>query len=174
MKISEEINELIKEAKSLKDKEDYEKSLGILEELHKENPNSSDTKKLLMDTLFAYGGYLNDFYTLKYEKAREMFERILILDPDSYRVHYNLGLALFNLGDMKKAKKSLTRALKIKPDYKYCFYNLGLIYEETGKYKKALNYYEKALKVDPKFIYALTARSQVREKLNKLNQKNSK
>lgn len=174
MKTSEEINDLIKKANSLKDSEDYEKSLRILEELYIENPNSSDIKKLLIDTLFAYGGYLNDFYTLKYEKAREMFERILILDPDNYRVHYNLGLALFNLGDMKKAKKSLARALKIKPDYKYCFYNLGLIYEETGKYKKALNYYVKALKVDPKFAYALTARSQVREKLDDLKQKNSK
>jgi len=174
MKISEEINELIKKANLLKDSQEYEKSLRILEELYKENPNSSDIKKLLIDTLFAYGGYLNDFYTLKYEKAREMFERILILDPDNYRVHYNLGLALFNIGDMKKAKKSLTRALKIKPDYKYCFYNLGLIYEETGNYKKALNYYVKALKVDPKFAYALTARSQVREKLDDLKQKNSK
>ena len=174
MKTSEEINELIKKAKLLKDSEYYEESLRILEELYKENPNSSDIKKLLIDTLFAYGGYLNDFYTLKYEKAKEMFERILILDPDNYRVHYNLGIALFNLGEMKKAKQSLTRALKIKPDYKYCFYNLGLIYEETGKYRKALNYYEKALKGDPKFAYALTARSQVREKLDDLKQEKSK
>ena len=174
MKTSEEINELIKKAKLLKDSEDYEKFLRILEELYKENPNSSDTKKLLMDTLFAYGGYLNDSYTLQYEKAKEMFERILILDPDNFRAYYNLGIAFFNLGEMKKAKRSLTKALKIKPDYKYCFYNLGLIYEEIGKYGKALDYYEKALKADPNFIYALTARSQVREKLSELKQKNSK
>lgn len=174
MKNSEEITELFEKAKLLKDSEDFEDFLVILEELNKENPKSSETKKLLIDTLFAYGGYLNDIYTLKYEEAKEMFERILILDPDNYRGHYNLGIAFFNLGDMKKAKHSLTKALKIKPDYKYCFYNLGLIYEEKRKYRKALDYYEKALKVDPNFIYALTARSQIREKLDELKQKNSK
>ena len=173
MKDSEKINELREKAKLLKDSDDYENSLVILEELNKENPKSSEIQKLLIDTLFAYGGYLNDFYTLKYEKAKETFERILILEPDNYRGHYNLGIAFFNLGEMKKAKNSLTKALKIKPDYKYCFYNLGLIFEETGKFRKALGYYEKALKVDPDFIYALTARSQVRDKLDELKQKNS-
>ena len=145
--------------------------LVILEELHKENPISSETKKLLIYTLFAYGGYLNDFYTLKYEKAKEIFARILVIDPNNYRAHYNLGIAFFNLGDKKRAKRSLRKALKIKPDYKYCFYNLGLIYEEIEKYRKALNYYEKALKIDPQFIYAFTARSQVREKLDVIKQK---
>ena len=173
MENSEEINELSEKAKLLQDTEDYEKFLLILEELRKKKPNSSEIQKLLIDTLFAYGGYLNDFYTLKYEKAKEMFERILILDSDNYRGHYNLGLAFFNLGDMKRAKQSLRKALKIKPDYKYCFYNLGLIHEETGKYRKALVYYEKSLKIDPQFIYALTARSQVREKLDEIRQKNS-
>lgn len=171
MKNSEDIKNLIETAKKLTDKQEFEKALEILEGVLKENPDLLEIKKNLIDTLFAFGGYLNDSYTLKYEEARDIFERIIKIESDNYRGHYNLGLAYFNLREIKNAKKSFKKALKFKPDYKYCFYNLGLVFEEVQNYRKALVYYEKALKIDPQFIYALTARSQVREKLDEIKQK---
>lgn len=162
------IKQIIEKAKDLKRQEKYEEALEILEEIYKNNPGSEEIKNNLIDLMFDYGGYLNDFYTLEYEKAQILFKRITKLSPNNYRAHYNLGIAFFNLSKIEKAKKSFETALKIKPDYKYCLYNLGLIYEEAESYEEALAYYEKALDIDPNFTYALTAQSQIRQKLDEL------
>ncbi len=168
MKNLNDISDLIEKAKILKKQNKFEEALQILDEIYLNNPNSDEILTILIETLFDYGGYLNDYYTLEYEKAKEVFKRIITLSPNSYRAHYNLGLAFFNLNQFQEAKNSFKKALSIKPDYKYCFYNLGLIYETNEKYKQALHYYEKALKIDPNFIYALTARSEIRKKLDEM------
>jgi len=171
MKNSKSRSQLLEKAKILRSQEKYEEALKILEHLYENNPESGEIKDILIDTLFNYGGYLNDYYTLEYEKAKQLFERITIISPKNYRAHYNLGIAYFNLGQIENAKKSFEIALKIKPDYKYCLYNLGLLYEDMEQYEDALNLYEKALEIDSNFAYALTARSQIRKKLDDLRQK---
>ena len=171
MKNSNSRTQLLEEAKSLRSQEKYEEALEILEHLYENKPESGEIKEILIDSLFIYGGYLNDYYTLEYEKAKQLFERITIISPKNYRAHYNLGIAYFNLGQMENAKRSFEIALKIRPDYKYCLYNLGLLYEDMEQYEEALNLYEKALEIDSNFTYALTARSQIRKKLDDLRQK---
>jgi len=168
MKNSNSRTQLLEKAKILRSQEKYEEALKILEDLYENKPESGEIKDILIDTLFNYGGYLNDYYTLEYEKAKQLFERITIISPKNYRAHYNLGIAYFNLAQMENAKKSFKKALEIKPDYKYCLYNLGLLYEDMEQYEEALNLYEKALEIDPNFTYALTARSQIRKKLDDL------
>lgn len=160
--------DLIEKAKILKNQENYEEALEILDELYKINPNSEEVKNILIETLFDYGGYLNDVYTQGYDKAKQSFKRITDLSPTNYRAHYNLGIAYFNLDQIENAKDSFETAIRIKPDYKYCLYNLGLIYEEMELYEEALVYYEKALQIDPNFSYALAAQSQIRRKLDEL------
>jgi tetratricopeptide (TPR) repeat protein len=167
MKFSGDITDLIQKAENLKNQEKYEEALEILEILFK-NTESKHIKKLLIETLFDYGGYLNDYYILEYEKATKIFDKIIKLSPNNYRAHYNLGIAYFNLGQIENAKKSFNSALKIKPDYKYCLYNLGLIYEDSKNYEEALKYYDQAIEIDPNFTYALAARSQIRQILDNL------
>lgn len=161
-------NFLLEKANKLKKKEKFEESLKILEELYKKYPNSEKVKKELIDTLFTYGGYLNDDYVLEYTKAKNNFKRITEIDPNNYRAHYNLGIAYFNLGKIGKAESAYEQAIKIKPDYKHCYYNIGLIYEAKGDFEYALFQYEQALKIDPNFTYALHARNQVRNQLDEL------
>lgn len=158
----------LENAKELSLQQKFEEALKILDKLYTEKPNSELIKKSLINTLFDYGGYLNDYYTLEFEKARQLFERITKISPNNYRSHYNLGIAYFNLGQLELAENSFNTALRIKPDYKYCYYNMGLLYEERENYKEALKYYEKALKFDPNFTYALTARNQIRKILDAL------
>ena len=159
-------NNLIEKANELKKNEKFEESLEILEKLHKKYPNSEKVKKELIDTLFSYGGYLNDDYVLEYTKAKNNFKRIIEIDPNNYRALYNLGIAYFNLGNLSKAESAYEQAIKIKPDYKHCYYNIGLIHEVNENLKEALKFYKKALEIDPKFIYALQAKKYVKEKLN--------
>ncbi len=174
MSNSKNITELLDKAKNFKDQENFEAALDILYKLYDKYPESEDVKDKLTKTLFEYGGYLNDYYTQGYEKAKNCFEKITKISPNNYRAFYNLGIACFNLGRLDEAIIFLQKSLKIKPDYKYCLYNLGLIYEDMEKYEDALKFYEKALEIDPKFGYALTARSEMRRKLDELKQKNAK
>ncbi len=168
MENPEDIKKVILKANTLKKQGKFEEAWEVLDKLFKNNPNSENVKNNLIDALFDYGGYLNDVYTSGYEKAQQLFKRIIELSPNNYRAHYNLGIAYFNLNKFEKAKNSFETALNIKPDYKYCLYNLGLLYEEEELYKEALAFYEKALEIDPDFPYALAAKSQMRQKLDEI------
>lgn len=162
------IKELIKKAVDLRHQENFKEALKILEDLYKNNSDSLQVKECLLETLLAYGGYLNDDFILEYEKARDMFKRIIEIDPSNYRAYYNLGIANFNLSKIEEAKECYEEAIKIKPDYKHCLYNIGLVYENEGAFQEALNYYEKALEIDPKFPYASNARNQILSNLEEL------
>jgi tetratricopeptide (TPR) repeat protein len=158
--------ENIKKALILKDDEKFEESIEILENLFKKHPDSEIIKKNLVNVLFAYGGHLNDEFVLEYQKAIEIFKKIIEIEPNNYRVLYNIGIAYFNLGNMENALKACNEAIKIKPDYQHCYYNIGLIYETMEDWKKALRYYNKALEIDPNFTYALHSKHLINQKLD--------
>jgi len=171
--LTDDIEGLLEKAKKLANQEKFKEALEILENLYKNNLNSEEVKKNIIETLFTYGGYLNDEYTLQYHEAKEMFKRIIQIDPNNYRAHYNLGIANFNLENIEQAKQCYEKAIKIKPDYKHCFYNMGLIYEEEGNLQEALKYYNKALEIDPQFIYAVNARNQILTNLEGLKEEST-
>jgi tetratricopeptide (TPR) repeat protein len=166
VKALKNIEEIINKANKLKDEENFEEAINLLDNLYQLNPNSEVVKKSLIDVLFSYGGYLNDELIVEYEKAVEIFKKILEFEPKNYKVLYNLGIAYFNLGQIENALKTYNDAVKIKPDYKHCYYNIGLIYEAKEDLNKALIYYEKALDIDPNFPYAVHARQFIRKKLD--------
>ena len=172
--LTDHIEELIKKAKKLANQEKFKGALKILENLYKNNPISEEVKNNLIETLFNYGGYLNDDYTLQYQEAEEVFNRIIQIDPNNYRAHYNLGIANFNLEKIEQAKQCYEKAIKIKPDYKHCFYNMGLIYEGEENLQEALKYYEKALEIDPEFPYAFNARNHILANLGRLQKGRAK
>jgi len=160
------MQDIINKAKKLKNEEKYEEAIKLLEDTYLQNPQSKEIKINFIDILFSYGGYLNDEFVLEYEKAVEIFKKILDIEPKNYKVFYNLGIAYSNLGQVENALKAYNTAITLKSDYKHCYYNIGLIYEEKGNLNKALSYYEKALDIDPDFPYALHARQFIRKKID--------
>jgi len=156
---------LIEKAKVLVKNEEFEKAIKVLEEIFQEQ-SDADIKNNLIDALFAYGGYLNDNYIQESEKSIKYFKRIIEIDPNNYRAHYNLGIAYFNLNRFEEALSAYNNAISIKPDYKHGYYNIGLLHEETENLEKAVEAYEKALKIDPNYIYAMHALKAVRLNLD--------
>ena len=156
---------LIEKAKVLVKNEEFEKAIKILEDFYQEQSDAY-IKNNLIDALFAYGGYLNDYYVLEYEKSIKYFKRIIEIDPNNYRAHYNLGIAYFNLNRFDEALNSYKIAILIKPDYKHIYYNIGLLHEETENLEEAMKAYEKALEIDPDYIYAMHALKAVRLNLD--------
>jgi len=49
------------------------------------------------------------------EQAKDMFERILEIQPDHARAHYHLGLCYVSLGDTARGKELLTRFVELAP-----------------------------------------------------------
>lgn len=156
---------LIEKAKDLVRNEEFEKAIKILEDLYQQQPDI-DVKNNLIDALFAYGGYLNDYYVLEYNESINFFKRIIELDSENYRAHYNLGIAYFNLNRFEEALNSYKIALSIKPNHKHVYYNIGLLHEKTENLENAIEAYEKALKIDPNYIYAMHSLKVVRQNLD--------
>ena len=156
---------LIEKAKDLVRNEEFEKAIKILEDLYQQQPDI-DVKNNLIDALFAYGGYLNDYYVLEYNESINFFKRIIELDSENYRAHYNLGIAYFNLNRFEEALNSYKIALSIKPDHKHVYYNIGLLHEKTENLENAIEAYEKALEIDPNYIYAMHSLKVVRQNLD--------
>jgi len=155
----------MEKAKYLVKNEEFEKAIKILEALYQQQPDV-DVKNNLIDALFAYGGYLNDYYVLEYDESINFFKRIIELDSENYRAHYNLGIAYFNLNRFEEALNSYKIALSIKPDHKHVYYNIGLLYEKTENLESAIEAYEKALLIDPNYIYAMHSLKAVRLNLD--------
>ena len=164
--------EIIEEAKKLEKDYKFNEALDLLEALFHKETNSKEVKNALLDSLLSYGGYLNDEFVSDHEKAIACFEKMIEIEPESYRAFYNLGITYFNLGKMEKALESYNKALKIKTDYKFCYYNIGYLYENTGELERAMKFYEKALNIDPGFIYALNARESVRKQIDDFKRRN--
>lgn len=152
---------LIEKARVLIKNEEFEKAIKIFEDLYQEKPNT-DIKNNLIDAMFAYGGFLNDEYVLEYQKSISIFQRIIDIDPENYRAHYNLGIAYYNLDLFEEALNSYKMAISINPDYKHSYYNIGLLHEATENFEKAVKAYNKALEIDPNYVYALHALKAVR------------
>ncbi|MBN1900733.1 tetratricopeptide repeat protein [Candidatus Sumerlaeota bacterium] len=67
------------------------------------------------------------------EKAAELFQHALALDPLDYEVRNNLAVAHIRDGKPDLAKSELEKALRIKPDYAAAHYNLGRLYLSEGE-----------------------------------------
>ncbi len=55
------------------------------------------------------------FNNNKYNESIETYNKIINIFPENYKAHYNLGLMLFDKGNIKQAKTELLKADKIQP-----------------------------------------------------------
>jgi len=76
------------------------------------------------------------------------------LKPDYAEAHYNLGLALQDLGEAEKAVASLRQAVKLKPDYAEAHNNLGRALQDLGKLDEAIVCHRRALELKPDYAEA--------------------
>jgi tetratricopeptide (TPR) repeat protein len=158
-----ELDKILNESKKLIKSKKFNEALDLLEDAYKKKKTSLKLKTALINLLFEFGNYLNDELVADYEGAISIFSRIIELEPNNYRAHYNLGIAFHNSNQLDKAVEAYQTALEINPNYYFCYYNLGLVYEETQDFAKAIEYQEKALKIQPNFRYAKQAIAELRE-----------
>lgn len=85
-------------------------------------------------------------------RFREGLEILLPLESeqeDWWNLHFFIGLAWRNLGDMEKAIEGFKRVVRIKPGQTDALNELGLCHSVLGDASEAARYFKKALNLDP-------------------------
>ncbi len=90
----------------------------------------------------------------KFAQAAEQFRQALALDPDSPRLHYNLSLALKDLGDREGQKRELETAIQLDPNLAPAHYWLGQFYRVQGDLSRAEQALKTAVAIDPQLVEA--------------------
>ena len=87
-----------------------------------------------------------------WENSMTLFEHNLKVFPHNDLVHYNLGVALMNQGDLDEAMKHYAEALKINPKNAQSHLNMGFILMNRGDYDEGMMHYTAALKIYPRYF----------------------
>ena len=101
-----------------------------------------DLQKLYSRALELYG---QD----KPDQAVALYERILTHIPDADLVQYNMGLALYALGEFGAASTAFLRATEINPSDPDYWFNGALALKQAGEFAQALAAYETAHALQP-------------------------
>jgi tetratricopeptide (TPR) repeat protein len=91
--------------------------------------------------------------TANSEEAAKKVEKLrgqLKLSPEDYRLHYELGNALYDTGDRNGALTEYRKSIDINPKFVKAYVNLGETLREGGESKEAIETLEKALTIDQK------------------------
>lgn len=77
------------------------------------------------------------------------YRRTLEISPDWIEAHINLGVALYQLGDVDEARDAFLKAVRLDPWNGICRYNLGCVLEEQGEIDEAIRHLRCAARVLP-------------------------
>jgi tetratricopeptide (TPR) repeat protein len=124
-------------------------AIRALEEAQKRDPDSLETKQLLVDVLLI---------AQELEEARLYVNEILQKDPDNQNALYSLALIESAQGNTEEQKKTLLRVLEINPANDRAQAALGEIFLGEKKYADAEKLFTRSLGENPRNLVALMGR----------------
>ncbi len=77
-----------------------------------------------------------------------LYNYALSVTEKNYKIHHNMGAALFKKGKIREAEYHFDKAVKINPNY-LSFNSRGEIYARAGKYQQAFDDFNKAISLNP-------------------------
>jgi len=83
-----------------------------------------------------------------------LFKHTLDVNNKNHVIHNNLGMVLFEKGNIKDAIRHYSEALLIKPDYALAHNNLGYALSIQGDIIRAIDHYYMALSFKPDYAHA--------------------
>jgi len=84
----------------------------------------------------------------RYQKAEELFKKVIQGNPSSAQAHNNLGFVYIKQGKYEAAEREFKESLRLDPASALTNYNLACLYSRTGQTSEALIYLNRALKKD--------------------------
>lgn len=108
------------------------------------------------DALYGRGFYYQE--NGEYEKARDDYKKLLEVNNDNRKAHYNLGyLYLFEIeeeGAIEKAADHFSESIRIDPGHELSYYSRGVAYKNLDEHEKAEEDFKKALELNQDFELA--------------------
>jgi tetratricopeptide (TPR) repeat protein len=108
--------------------QEYQTAIKIFEAVIKVNPE-------LMEAWSGKG--TAQFLAKDYFNAQESFNRALALDPNSYKLKYNLGSLWAKLGNYAKASELYAQATRLEPNFAVGWRDLGLSLYLQDRYQES-------------------------------------
>lgn len=90
----------------------------------------------------------------EYNKAIEVLNKALEINPEYSNAWSWLGAVYNDLGDTGKAIECNNKAIEIDPKNALAWNNLGVSYSHIGDFDKSVEYYKKATQLDPNLMYS--------------------
>ncbi|HNV24002.1 MAG TPA: tetratricopeptide repeat protein [Candidatus Omnitrophota bacterium] len=89
-----------------------------------------------------------------YNRAKEMYKKVLRKDPQNLYAYSSLAFIEENLGALVNAKDLYEKAISLAPQNPELYYNLGNVYVKLQDGKKAKESYLKAVHFNPNHLNA--------------------
>lgn len=159
--MTDNIDELISQAKELRKNKEYKKAREILENLANSNPNRKEIWIEFGKTYeVIHEIHPNDDNTLSnlawihrklgnYKKAIEYADKAIAINNDNDQAWFNKGFSFEQLNKDKKSIKCYERCIELKPENADTWNNMGWSYHKLMQNTKAIACYEKALQINP-------------------------
>jgi tetratricopeptide (TPR) repeat protein len=114
------------------------------------NDSPQTPEQGIQDEMFETG--LQFYEQGNYVKAKETFNKILEINPDSARTYDARGTVYFALGNPENALNDYAKAIEIDPLFPPPYYNRGRLYSQQKNYERALSDLQKSVEVAPSFF----------------------
>lgn len=128
-----------------------EKELEALGYLSGSIPNQRKDPKDLIWIVKAMEDSKKLFEEKKYEKAEEIYKKILSVNPENYPVLIQYGTFFREKKQFEEAIKIFQRAIILNPEFVHAHFNIGTIYYEKKDFKKAEEKFLKLIELIPSF-----------------------
>lgn len=159
--LAKRLTQLLKEALDSQAKGDNERAKVCFEQVTKIQPNNFECWHIL--AVFEY-------QNKNYSKARQLFLKVISLNPRYAPAHSNLGLVLQDTGEFEQAIECFNAALKIDPELSAAYNNRGIALKDLGRLEEARQSYAVALVVLPDYPQALYNMAEILKALRRWNE----
>jgi tetratricopeptide (TPR) repeat protein len=83
------------------------------------------------------------------DEAIELYQQVLVLDPQNKFAYYNLGLIDQTQGRIDAASEEYQQALAVDPEFAPAMFNLAIVRSEQGNVDGAIGLYRRVIEVNP-------------------------
>ena len=88
------------------------------------------------------------------QRAIDLYEEIVELDPEYAAAYINLGTIYFHLRQFGRAEELYRRATEADPSYVLAFFDLGNVLDELERLDESIAAYRQAVKLTPRYADA--------------------
>ena len=103
-------------------------------------------------------------------EARDLYERVLSLQPDNFNALHLLGVVLHQLGDSGLAIEYIGKALEMNYESAPAHNNMGVALKALKRLSEAITSYDRALALNPDYAEAYSNRGNAFRELKSLNE----